>query len=76
MKTWRNRKIHEREALLRRRHQQWIEGHPEEESPSKTVSGEESDDSSDNDARSRYDTATFLSHLHDVGPCRDPSVGG
>jgi hypothetical protein len=65
-KIWRNRKIREREALLRRHRQQRLKGLPEEESPSETASEEESDDSGDNDAGSWYDTVTFLSHLPDV----------
>jgi hypothetical protein len=38
------------------------------------VSGED-EDSSDDDARSRYDTVTFLVHLPDVWPLLEP-IGG
>jgi hypothetical protein len=55
----------EREALKKRRRQQSLEGLPIEKSPSETVSGED-EDSGDDDARSRYDTMTFLAHLPDV----------
>jgi hypothetical protein len=58
-----NRKIHEREALLKCCRQQWLEGLPEEESPSETASEKEDDDSDDNDAGSWYDTTTFLAYL-------------
>jgi hypothetical protein len=75
VKTRRNRKIHEREALLKRRRQQRLEGLPEEESPSKMAS-EEEEDSDDNDTGSRYDTVTFLRTSLTYGPYRDPSVGG
>jgi hypothetical protein len=47
---------------------------PTEESPFETVSGED-EDSGDDDAGSRYDTATFLVHLPDVRPLLEP-VGG
>jgi hypothetical protein len=76
VKTWRGQKIHEREALLRRRRQQWLEGLPEEESPSETASEEESDDSDDNDVGSWYDTATFLMHLPDVRSLQGPVSEG
>jgi hypothetical protein len=69
-------KNREREALLRHRRQQWLEGLPEEESPSETASKEESDNSGNNDAGSRYDTATFLSHLPDVRSLQGPVGGG
>jgi hypothetical protein len=49
-KMRRNRKIHEREALLKCHRQQRLEGLPEEEPPSKTSSEEEDDDNDDNDA--------------------------
>jgi hypothetical protein len=75
-KMRRTRKIREREALLRRHLRQRLEGLPKEESPSETVSGEESDDSGDDDAGSRYDTATFLSHLPDVRSLQGPVSGG
>jgi hypothetical protein len=64
----------EREALKKRRRQQSLEGLPIEESPSETVSGED-EDSGDDDAGSRYDTATFLVHLPDVRPLLE-LVGG
>jgi hypothetical protein len=75
-KTWCDRKIREREALLKRHRRQWLQGLPEEESPSKTVSEEESDDNNDNDAGSRYDIATFLAHLPDVRSLQGPVGGG
>jgi hypothetical protein len=71
-KTRRDRKVHEREALLRRHRHQWLEGLPKEESPSESVSEEESEDSDDDDAGSRYDTMTFLSHLLDVRSLQGP----
>jgi hypothetical protein len=40
------------------------------------ASEEESDDSDDNDAGSRYDTATFLVHLPDVRSLQGPIGGG
>jgi hypothetical protein len=64
----------EHEALKKRRHQQSLEGLPIEESPSEMVSGED-EDSGDDDARSWYDTVTFLAHLPDVRPLLEP-VGG
>jgi hypothetical protein len=76
MKTWSDRKIHEREALLKHHHQQRLEGLLEEESPSDTTSEEESDDSNDNDAGSSYDTVTFLAHLPDVRSLQGPIHGG
>jgi hypothetical protein len=52
-KTWRNRKILEREALLKHHCQQRLEGLPKEETPSKIASEEEEDDvSDDNEAGS------------------------
>jgi hypothetical protein len=63
VKMRRDRKIHERETLLKRRRQQRLEGLPEEESPSETASEKESDDNDDSDAGSQYDTMTFLAHL-------------
>jgi hypothetical protein len=71
-KTRRDRKAHEREALLRRRRHQWLEGLPKEESPSESVSEKESEDSDDDDAGSRYDTVTFLAHLLDVWSLQGP----
>jgi hypothetical protein len=70
-----NRKILEREAFIKRRRQQRLEGLPEEESLSETAL-EEEDDSDDNDAGSRYDTATFLAHLPDVWSLQGPVGGG
>jgi hypothetical protein len=66
VKKWRNKKILEREVLIKRCRQQRLEGLPEEESPFETASEEEEDDSDDNDAGSRYDTMTFLTHLPNV----------
>jgi hypothetical protein len=68
------RKALEREALNKSRRQQSLEGLCIEESPSETVLGEDED--SDDDARSRYDTATFLAHLPDVRPMLEPIGGG
>jgi hypothetical protein len=68
------RKALEREALNKRRRQQSLEGLPIEESPSKTVLGED-EDSGDDDAGSRYDTVTFLAHLPDVRLLLEP-IGG
>jgi hypothetical protein len=76
VKTRCDRKIHEREALLKRHRQQRLEGLPEEESPSESVSEEESDDSDDNDAGSRCDTMTFLAHLPDVRSLQGLVGGG
>jgi hypothetical protein len=76
VKTWRNRKIHEHEALLKCHHQQRLEGLPEEESTSETVSEEEDNDSDDNDTGSLYDTVTFLAHLPDVRSLQGPIGGG
>jgi hypothetical protein len=75
-KTWHDRKICEREVLLKHRHQQRLEGLPKEESPSESASEEEGDDSDDNDARSRYNTVTFLAHLPDVRSLQGPVGGG
>jgi hypothetical protein len=75
-KTRRNRKIRECEALLRRHRQQRLKGLPKEESPSKTASEKESDDSGNSDARSQYDTVTFLSHLPNVRSLQGPVGGG
>jgi hypothetical protein len=69
------RKALEREALNKRHRQQSLEGLPIEESPSGMVSGED-DDSGDDDARSWYDTVTFLAHLPDVRPLLEPIGGG
>jgi hypothetical protein len=70
------RKIQEQEALKKRQHQQSLDGLPLEESPSKTVSGEnDDDDGEDNDALSRYDAATGLADLPDVRPFLEP-IGG
>jgi hypothetical protein len=72
-----NRKIHEREALLKRHRQQRLEGLPIEESPSEMASEEEEDDDSDdNDAGSQYNTTTFLVHLPDVRSLQGPVGGG
>jgi hypothetical protein len=76
MKKRRNRKILEREVLIKRCHQQRLDGLPEEESPSKMASEEEEDDSNDNDAGSRYDTATFLVHLPNVRSLQGPAGRG
>jgi hypothetical protein len=76
-KKWRNRKILEREALIKRCRKQRLEGLSEEESPSETASEEEGDDDDDDDdARSRYDTATTLAHLLDVRSLQEPVGGG
>jgi hypothetical protein len=75
-KMRRDMKAGERGALLKRHRQQWLEGLPEEESPSKTALEEESDDSDNNDAGSRYDIATFLVHLPDVRSLQGPIGGG
>jgi hypothetical protein len=75
-KTRRDRKIRELEVLLKCRRQQRLEGLPEEKSPSEMASEEESDDSDDNDAGSRYDTVTFLAHLPDMRSLQGPVVGG
>jgi hypothetical protein len=64
----------EQEALKRHRRQQRLDGLPLEESPSKTVSGED-DDSGDDDAWSRYDTVASLAHLPNVRPFLEP-IGG
>jgi hypothetical protein len=71
-KTRHNRKIHEREALLKCHRQQWLEGLLEEESPSETALEEEEDDNNDNNAGSRFDTVTFLAHLPDVRSLQGP----
>jgi hypothetical protein len=76
VKTWSDWKIHEREALLKHRHQQRLEGLLEEEPPSDTTSEEESDDSDDYDSGSSYDTVTFLAHLPDVRSLQGPVGGG
>jgi ribosome biogenesis protein Tsr3 len=68
------RKALEQEALKKRRRQQRLDGLPLEESPSKTVSGED-DDSGDDDAWSRYDTVTSLAHLPNVRPFLEPIRG-
>jgi hypothetical protein len=68
------KKTLEREVLKKRRCQQSLEGLPIEESPYGMVSGED-EDSSDDDAGSRYDIATFLAHLPDVRPLLEP-IGG
>jgi hypothetical protein len=70
------RKAQEQEALKKRRCQQSLDGLPLEESPSKTVSGENDDDGDDDDdALSRYDAATGLADLPDVRPFLEP-IGG
>jgi hypothetical protein len=68
------KKALEHEALNKRHRQQSLEGLPIEESPSEMVSRED-EDSGDDDARSWYDTVTFLAHLTDVRPLLEP-VGG
>jgi hypothetical protein len=60
--------------LKKHHRQQSLDGLPLEESPSETVSGED-EDSDDDDARSRYDTMTYLVHLPDVRPLLEP-IGG
>jgi hypothetical protein len=75
-KTRRNRKICEREELLKCHRQQRLEGLPKEESPSETASEEEEEDSDEDDAGSRYDTGTFLAHLPDVRSLQGPVSGG
>jgi hypothetical protein len=71
------RKALEHEALNKRRRQHRLNGLPIEESPSETTSEEDEDeDSDDNDARSWYDTVTFLPHLPDVRPLLEPISGG
>jgi hypothetical protein len=72
VKTWRNKKIREREALLKHHRQQWLKGLPKEESPSKMASEEGDEDSDDDDIGSRYDTMTFLAHLPDVRSLQGP----
>jgi hypothetical protein len=69
------RKALEREALNKHHRQQSLESLPIEESPSKTVSGED-EDSSDDDVESWYDTVTFLAYLLDVRPLLEPIGGG
>jgi hypothetical protein len=64
----------EQEALKKRHRQQSLDGLPLEESPSETVS-EEDDDSDNDNAWSRYDTATSLADLPDVCPFLEP-IGG
>jgi hypothetical protein len=73
-----NRKILEREALIKRCRQQRLEGLPKEESPSEMALEEEGDggDDDDVDAGSRYDTATALAHLPDVRSLQEPVSGG
>jgi hypothetical protein len=68
------RKALEQEALKKRCRQQSLDGLPLEESPSEMVSGED-DNSGDDDAWSRYDTATSLVDLPDVRPFMEP-IGG
>jgi hypothetical protein len=75
-KTWRDWKICEHEVLLKRRHQQRLKGLPEEESHSELASEDKGDDSDDNDARSWYDTTTFLTHLPNVRSLQGPVGGG
>jgi hypothetical protein len=71
------RKALECEALNKRRRQQSFKGLPIEESPSEMASGEDEDeDSGDDDAGSRCDTVTFLTHLLDVRPLLEPIGGG
>jgi hypothetical protein len=76
VKSWRDLKAREREALLRRHRQQRLEGLPKEESPSESVLEGEGDDSGDDDAGSRHGTVTFLAHLPDVWPLLGPVGGG
>jgi ribosome biogenesis protein Tsr3 len=64
----------EQEALKKRRRQQSLDGLPLEESPSETVSRED-DDSDDDNAWSRYDTATSLADLPDVRLFLEPIRG-
>jgi hypothetical protein len=71
-----NRKILEREALLKRRRQQRLVGLPEE-SLSETASGEDDgDDDGDDDAELWYDTTTSLAHLPDMRFMQEPAVRG
>jgi hypothetical protein len=65
------RKALEQEALKKHRRQQSLDGLSLEESPSKTVLGEDEDNNND-DAGSWYDTATYLAHLPDVRPLLSP----
>jgi hypothetical protein len=60
--------------LKKRRCQQSLEGLSIEEFHFETISGED-EDSGDDDAGSRYDTATFLAHLPDMRPLLEP-IGG
>jgi hypothetical protein len=75
MKKRQVKKALKHEALNKRCCQQSLEGLLIEESPSEMVSGED-EDSGDDDARSRYDTMTFLAHLPDVWPLLEPIGGG
>jgi hypothetical protein len=68
------KKALECEVLKKRHCQQSLEGLPIKESPSEMVSGED-EENGDDDAGSRYDTATFLAHLLDVRPLLEP-IGG
>jgi hypothetical protein len=61
-------------VLKKCRRQQSLDGLLLEESPSEKVSGED-EDNGDDDAGSRYDTATSLVHLNDMRPLLEP-IGG
>jgi hypothetical protein len=61
-------------VLKKRHHQQSLDGLSIEESPFEMVLGED-EDNGDDDAGSRYDTATFLAHLPDVQPLLEPVEG-
>jgi hypothetical protein len=70
------RKAKEVEALKRLRRQQTIDGVPLALSPSETISGEDDDNSGeDDDALSRYETATGLGVLPDIRPLLEPIRG-
>jgi hypothetical protein len=64
----------EQEALKKHRRQWSLDGLLLEESPSETVSRED-EDSGDDNAGSRYDTATSLAHHPNVRPLLEP-IGG
>jgi hypothetical protein len=70
------RKAKEAEALKRLRRQQTIDGVPLALSPSETISGEDDESSGeDDDALSRYETATRLGDLPDIHPLLEPIRG-
>jgi hypothetical protein len=72
-KKWHNRKILERELLIKHRRKQRLKSLSKEESPSKTASEEEEgDDNDDDDTESRYDTATTLAHLLGMRSLQEP----